>query len=98
MAASASRVVLDMNSGTHPDRLKQALIRKNDRLVPVNIDEAVSFVAERLASIKQAHGPDAIAGLSSARCTNEENYLFQKFFRSVIGTNNIDHCSRTVVL
>ena len=79
---------------SHPDRLKQALIRKNDRLVPVDIDEAVRFVAERLASIKQAHGPDAIAGLSSARCTNEENYLFQKFFRSVIGTNNIDHCAR----
>ena len=78
----------------HPDRLTQALIRRGNRLVPVDIDEAVRFVAERLASIKQEHGSDAIAGLSSARCTNEENYLFQKFFRSVIGTNNIDHCAR----
>ena len=79
---------------SHPDRLTQALIRKNGRHVPIDIDEALSLVAERLVSIKQHYGADAIAGLSSARCTNEENYLFQKLFRSVIGTNNIDHCAR----
>ena len=44
--------------------------------------------------IKAASGADAIAGLASARCTNEENYLLQKFMRAVIGTNNIDHCAR----
>ena len=79
---------------SHPDRLTQALIRKNGRHVPIDIDEALSLVAERLVSIKQHYGADAIAGLSSARCTNEENYLFQKLFRAVIGTNNIDHCAR----
>jgi len=57
-------------------------------------DEALDYVAERLRAIKEKHGPDAIAGLSSARCTNEENYLFQKFMRATIGTNNIDHCAR----
>ena len=49
---------------------------------------------EKLAAIKKKDGPDSIAGLSSARCTNEENYLFQKFMRAVIGTNNVDHCAR----
>jgi predicted molibdopterin-dependent oxidoreductase YjgC len=57
-------------------------------------DEALDYVAERLKRIKEKHGPDALAGLSSARCTNEENYLFQKFVRAVIGTNNVDHCAR----
>jgi predicted molibdopterin-dependent oxidoreductase YjgC len=57
-------------------------------------NEALDFVAEKLSAIKEKHGPDAIAGLSSAKCTNEENYLMQKFMRAVIGTNNIDHCAR----
>jgi len=78
----------------HPDRLGSALVRSNGRRVPEDIDEAVREVARRLSAIRQAYGPDAIAGLASARCTNEENYLFQKFFRAVIGTNNIDHCAR----
>jgi len=51
-------------------------------------------IAKKFASIKKKHGPDAIGGLSSARCTNEENYLFQKVMRAVIGTNNVDHCAR----
>jgi len=50
--------------------------------------------ADGLARTVQAHGPDAVMGLSSARCTNEENYLFQKFMRAGIGTNNLDHCAR----
>ncbi len=57
-------------------------------------DEAVDYIAKRLKTLKDKYGPDAIAGLSSARCTNEENYLFQKFMRAGIGTNNIDHCAR----
>ncbi|MCX8068892.1 MAG: formate dehydrogenase subunit alpha, partial [Thermodesulfovibrionales bacterium] len=57
-------------------------------------DEALDFVASRLSRIKEKHGPDAIGGMSSARCTNEENYLFQKFMRTTIGTNNIDQCAR----
>ena len=64
---------------SHPDRLTTPLIRKNGELKEAGWDEAISFIAEKLKSIKQRHGPEAIAGLASARCTNEENYLFQKF-------------------
>jgi len=60
----------------------------------VSWEEAFDYIANRLKQIKENYGPDAIGGLSSARCTSEENYLFQKFFRVVIGTNNIDHCAR----
>jgi predicted molibdopterin-dependent oxidoreductase YjgC len=57
-------------------------------------DEAFDFIAKKLTKIKEKYGPDSIGGLSSARCTNEENYLFQKFMRAAIGTNNVDHCAR----
>jgi predicted molibdopterin-dependent oxidoreductase YjgC len=77
-----------------PDRLKTPLIRKNGALVEASWEEAFGYITERLSAIKQKHGPDAIGGLSSARCTNEENYLFQKFMRAAIGTNNVDHCAR----
>jgi len=60
----------------------------------VSWEEAIDYVARRLRDIKESYGPDAISGLSSAKCTNEENYLFQKFMRAVIGTNNVDHCAR----
>ncbi|MDI6889534.1 MAG: formate dehydrogenase subunit alpha [Thermodesulfovibrionales bacterium] len=60
----------------------------------VSWDEALVYVAKRLREIKDRYGPDSIGGLSSAKCTNEENYLFQKFMRAVIGTNNVDHCVR----
>jgi predicted molibdopterin-dependent oxidoreductase YjgC len=60
----------------------------------VSWEEALDYVSRRLKDIKESHGPDSIAGLSSARCTNEENYLFQKFMRAAIGTNNVDHCAR----
>ncbi len=78
----------------HPDRITTPLIRKNGHLTPATWDEAYAFIAEKLLEIKANHGPDAIAGISSARCTNEENYLMQKFIRAVIGTNNIDCCAR----
>lgn len=78
----------------HPDRLTSPMIRRDGQLVPVSWDEAMDYIASRLCEIRDAHGPDAIAGISSARCTNEENYLMQKFMRSVIGTNNIDGCAR----
>lgn len=79
-----------------PDRLKTPYLRreKGGKLEPVSWDEALDFVVSGLQRIKDEHGPDAIGGLSSARCTNEENYIFQKFFRTLIGTNNIDHCAR----
>jgi formate dehydrogenase major subunit len=78
----------------HPDRLRSPLLRKNGELLPVSWDEALGHIAHRLQDIRDAHGADAIAGISSARCTNEENYLMQKFMRIVIGTNNIDGCAR----
>lgn len=78
----------------HEDRLTRPLIRVDGQLKEASWDEAITYVADRLKKIKEKDGPDAIAGLSSARCTNEENYLFQKFMRAVIGTNNVDHCAR----
>lgn len=78
----------------HPDRIKTPLIRKNGVLTPATWDEALHFIADKLTVIREKHGADAIAGISSARCTNEENYLMQKFIRAVIGTNNIDCCAR----
>jgi predicted molibdopterin-dependent oxidoreductase YjgC len=83
-----------MDFVNHPDRLKTPLIRKDGELKEASWDEAFSYIAEKLAAIKKKHGPDSIAGFSSARTTNEENYLFQKFMRAVIGTNNVDHCAR----
>jgi predicted molibdopterin-dependent oxidoreductase YjgC len=77
-----------------PDRLKTPLIRKNGSLKEATWDEALDYSVKRLKEIKEKYGPDSIGGLSSARCTTEENYLFQKFIRAVIGTNNVDHCAR----
>ncbi|MER7467304.1 formate dehydrogenase subunit alpha [Streptomyces sp. NPDC097981] len=77
------------------ERLTTPLLRDGDgRLVPVTWDTAVARVAQRLTAAITEHGPDSVAAISSARATNEENYLFQKFMRTVIGTNNIDNCSR----
>lgn len=78
----------------HPDRLKTPLIKRNGEFVPATWDEAYDYIAKELTRIKTDFGPDYIAGISSARCTNEENYLMQKFIRAVIGTNNIDSCAR----
>jgi formate dehydrogenase alpha subunit len=65
-----------------------------DNFIEVDWDTALNLVGERLADTVKSHGPDSVMGLASARCTNEENYLFQKFFRAGIGTNNLDHCAR----
>jgi formate dehydrogenase major subunit len=78
----------------HPDRLRTPLIKRNGEFVEATWDEAYDYIASELTRIKTEHGPDAVAGISSARCTNEENYLMQKFIRAVIGTNNIDSCAR----
>lgn len=77
-----------------PERLRKPLLRTADGLREVSMAEAIAFVAERLSVIRAAHGPDAIGVLGSARGTNEENYLVQKFARTVIGTNNVDCCAR----
>jgi len=78
----------------HPDRLTSPLVKKNGQLTPVSWTEAFDYLANKLQTIKAKNGPDAVAGISSARCTNEENYLLQKMMRAVIGTNNIDCCAR----
>ncbi|GAW28779.1 formate dehydrogenase, alpha subunit [Carboxydocella sp. JDF658] len=77
-----------------PDRLTRPLLRKNGELVPVSWEEALDYAASRLRDILQRRGGQAIAGLASAKCTNEENYLFQKLMRAVLKTNHIDHCAR----
>ncbi len=77
-----------------PDRLTRPLIRKEGKLVEAGWDEALDLVASTIGKIKTEHGPDAIGGLSSAKVTNEENYLFQRFMRAAVGTNNVDHCAR----
>jgi formate dehydrogenase alpha subunit len=78
----------------HKDRLTTPLIKENGKFRSATWDEAISLVASRLGSIKEKHGADAIGGFASAKCSNEENYTFQKFMRSVVGTNNVDHCAR----
>jgi formate dehydrogenase alpha subunit len=75
-------------------RLKQPLLRKNGRLAPVSWDEALTAAAQGLKGIVDRHGPDAVQVLASAKVTNEENFLLNKFARAVLGTNNLDHCAR----
>jgi len=83
----------------HPERLKTPLVRRGDnadkgRFEEATWDEALALVADRLGTIRDESGPDSIGILTSAKCTNEENYLLQKFARAVIKTNNVDHCAR----
>lgn len=75
----------------HPDRLKNPLIKKNGKLSEATWDEVIRLVASKFKEIKDKSSPDSLAGVGSVKATNEENYLFQKLFRSVIGTNNVDH-------
>ncbi len=83
-----------------PRRLTKPLIRKKDgvfskegKLEEVSFDEAYKFVASSIKATVEKYGSNSIAGFSSARCSNEDNYIFQKLFR-VLGSNNIDHCAR----
>ncbi len=66
----------------------------NKSHVPVDWDTALNLVADKLTAVVKESGPDAVMGLASARCTNEDNYVFQKFMRAAVGTNNLDHCAR----
>ena len=77
-----------------PDRLTTPLIREGETFRPATWDEALSLVARRLSEIKARSGPDALAFIASSKCTNEESYLMQKLARAVVGTNNVDNCSR----
>jgi formate dehydrogenase major subunit len=78
----------------HPERLRDPLIKRNGKFEKASWEEVYDYIVSKLEKIKEEHGPNAIAGISSSRCTNEENYLMQKFIRAVIGTNNIDGCAR----
>jgi NADH-quinone oxidoreductase subunit G len=75
----------------HPERIKQPLVRKGDKLLPVSWEEAAQTAAARLKEVKEAHGADSIGFIGSNRTSNEENYLFQRLARVTIGTNNVDH-------
>ncbi|MDE0332264.1 MAG: formate dehydrogenase subunit alpha [Nitrospinae bacterium] len=91
----------------HPDRLTTPLIRKEGapktKELPGNPlslfreagwEEALDLAADSLKKIHEAHGPSGLAGFGSAKCSNEDNYLFQKLIRAAFGTNNVDHCTR----
>jgi NADH-quinone oxidoreductase subunit G len=77
------------NGSSH--RLTAPLVRKGNELVEASWDEALHLVAQKFNAIKSTHGPDALGGIASSRLSNEDLYLFQKLFREVIGTHNIDH-------
>jgi formate dehydrogenase major subunit len=78
----------------HKDRLQTPLIREGNGFREASWEEALSLVTSKLGKIKQEHGADSIAVIVSSKTTNEDGYLMQKFARSVIGTNNVDNCSR----
>ncbi|MGA6827889.1 NADH-quinone oxidoreductase subunit NuoG [Nitrospira sp. NS4] len=82
------------HAASHPERLTHPLIRRNGALVQATWDEALEFIAAEASRIKQDHGGQAFGGLITSRCTNEELYLFQKFLRLAVGTNNIDSSAR----
>jgi formate dehydrogenase alpha subunit len=72
------------------DRLKEPMVKKGNQLVPASWKEVFYLIANKFGEIKEKWGSDALAGIGSSVCTNEDNYIFQKFFRTVIGTNNLD--------
>jgi formate dehydrogenase major subunit len=78
----------------HPDRLTDPMIKKNGNFEKVSWDEALDYISGKYKTYINEYGPNSVAGISSSRCTNEENYLMQKFYRAVLGTNNIDGCAR----
>ncbi len=77
-----------------PKRLTRPLVKKNGKFEETSWEEALDLVVSRLSTIRDTHGGNAVAFLSSARTTNEENYLVQKLCRGGFGTNNVDHCAR----
>ncbi len=89
-----ARGFFGFHASSHPQRLTRPLIRRAGQLVETTWEEALEFTAAELSRIKAAHGAQAIGGLASSRCTNEELYLFQKFMRLAVGTNNLDSSAR----
>ncbi len=76
------------------DRLTSPLIREGDKFRKATWDEALTLVAQKLSELKESDGPDSMAFIASSKCTNEEAYLMQKLARAVVGTHNVDNCSR----
>ena len=76
------------------ERLTSPLIRKDGELVPVSFDEAISYTFQKLMGTVDEHGPSSVAAIASARCTNEDNYMLQRFFRGALGSDNIDSIAR----
>ena len=89
-----ARGFFGFHATSHPERLTKPLIRRNGVLIEATWEEALGHTGQQLARLKSAHGGQAFGGLISSRCTNEELYLFQKFMRTVIGTNNLDSSAR----
>jgi predicted molibdopterin-dependent oxidoreductase YjgC len=81
----------------HPERIKTPLLRVNGAFKEASWEEALQFVAQKLETIKDQYGTDAITGIASSRLTNEEYYLFQKLFRNAIGTNQITHSDESSI-
>ena len=79
---------------SHPDRLTKPLIKENGEFREAAWEEAYELMAEKFMGIKTQFGSDALAGFSSSKCSNEENFLMQKLVRAVFGTNNVDNCAR----
>ena len=77
-----------------PDRLTKPLIKKDGKFIEASWDETFNLISSKFLEIKKEYGPDSLAGYASAKCTNEDNYIFQKFIRTAFGTNNIDYCTR----
>ncbi len=91
------KYLLDEGRTTNDERRtppSSSVLRPSSPWVETDWDTALKIVAAKLAAVKRDSGPDAIGVLASAKCTNEENYLMQKFARQVIGTHNVDHCAR----
>jgi formate dehydrogenase alpha subunit len=76
------------------DRLTTPLIKRNGKFEKASWEEAYQLISSEFTQIKKESGSDSLAVLSSAKCSNEENYLLMKFSRAVLGTNNLDHCAR----
>ncbi|MFH0771985.1 MAG: formate dehydrogenase subunit alpha [Candidatus Omnitrophota bacterium] len=76
------------------ERLTAPLIKKDGKFIEASWDEALSLIAEKLSGFKDKYGPDSLAFLSSAKTSNEENFLMMKLARAVFRTNNVDHCAR----
>jgi predicted molibdopterin-dependent oxidoreductase YjgC len=76
------------------ERLTKPLIKRDGEFQEASWDKALNLVSSKFSEIKKEYGGEGLAALSSAKCSNEENYLMQKFARAVLGTRNIDHCAR----